>query len=211
MPLPMKLRTMAGGTGSSPSSASMSAAAAAISGAVSSKVPSRSSRTARIAPGSFTRPQVRRASPRSSLRNPRTENRGPRHEGVRASRRNRSDIVDLHSAIDLDPHLPARGLPGRIDASPDFRDLVEHRRDKFLAAESGVDRHQQYKVDLVQRVVEIIERGRRVEDQPGLASVIADERNGAVDVLRSFRVKADDSGPALAKSGTIRSTGFTMR
>ena len=53
--------------------------------------------------------------------------------------------------------------------------------------------------------------GWRVEHQAGLAAGVADQPERAVDVLGGLGWKVMTLAPALAKSGTMRSTGFTIR
>ena len=61
----------------------------------------------------------------------------------------------------------------------------------ILSAESRIDRHQQNDIDLVDHVVEPIERSGWIEHQPRLATGVADELDGPVDMLRSFGMKTD--------------------
>ena len=42
---------------------------------------------------------------------------------------------------------------------------------------------------------------RRIEDQTALAAGIADQRQAAIEMLGSFRMKGDDIGPGLGKIG----------
>ena len=66
-----------------------------------------------------------------------------------------------------------------------------------LATETGVDRHDQHKVELVEYVIEIVERRGRIEYKARFAAVLLDERNRAVDVLGRFRVERNDIGARL--------------
>jgi hypothetical protein len=68
---------------------------------------------------------------------------------------------------------------------------MQHAVDKTLAAKAGIDRHQQHHVDLVHHIFQAVQRGRRIEDQPGSATAIADVLESAVDVVAGFRVKGD--------------------
>src|SRR5690606_275281 len=83
--------------------------------------------------------------------------------------------------------------------------------DELLPAEAGVDAHQQDHVDLVHHVPEHIQRGRRIEYQPGFGAAIADQLQGSVDMVAGFRVEGDVTGPASRKSPMMRSTGRTIR
>ena len=75
--------------------------------------------------------------------------------------------------------------------------LVERRRDELLAAEARVHRHDQDHVDLVDHVIEPVERRRRIEHQAGLAAVLADQLDRAIDVLARFRMERDPGGAGL--------------
>ena len=86
----------------------------------------------------------------------RTEDRGAGDEGVGACARDRADIVDLDAAVDFQPNL-ATAARRSLDAPR----AASSRRDELLSAESGVHRHQQDHVDLVDHVVEPVERRRR--------------------------------------------------
>ena len=51
-------------------------------------------------------------------------------------------------------------------------------------------------------------RRGRIEHQPGLAAVVADQREAAVDVARCFRVKRDHIGAGLGERGDQRIDRF---
>ncbi|MNH27431.1 hypothetical protein D3C79_875430 [compost metagenome] len=72
---------------------------------------------------------------------------------------------------------------------------------KRLAAKAGVDRHQQDHVNFVHDVIQVAQRRRRVEYQTGLATVLFNQLNGAIDVFRGFRMERDVVG---ARGGEIR-------
>src|SRR5262249_49201 len=90
------------------------------------------------------------------------------------------NFVRLDSPVDREPDVLAQ----LVYALAHFGDLRQNRRDELLAAEAGVDRHQQHQIKLLERVVEERNRRRRIQHQPGLAAVLLDERDGAIDVLR---------------------------
>ncbi len=65
----------------------------------------------------------------------------------------------------------------------------------------GIHRHDQHQIELVDRVVEPVERGRRVEHEARLAAAFADEPDRAIDVLGGLRVKAHDRCARLREIG----------
>ena len=50
-------------------------------------------------------------------------------------------------------------------------------------------------------MLQAVQRRGRVEDEAGLAAVVADQLQRAVDVLAGFRMEADDVGAGLCKVG----------
>src|SRR5690606_32390791 len=77
--------------------------------------------------------------------------------------------------------------------------LVEGARDELLAAETGVDAHQQHHVDLVHHVLQAVQRGGRIEHQPRPGAAVLDQLQRAVDVLGGFRVEGDVAGAGFQK------------
>jgi hypothetical protein len=75
-------------------------------------------------------------------------------------------------------------------------DLGSTLVDELLAAEARIHRHQQHQIELVERVVQPVERRGRIEHQPGLAAMLADELDGAIHVLGRLGMKADVVAPA---------------
>ena len=55
----------------------------------------------------------------------------------------------------------------------------------------GIHGHQQHEVDLVEHVLEPIERRRRIEHEAALAAALANQLQRPVDVLARFGMKAD--------------------
>jgi hypothetical protein len=106
----------------------------------------------------------------------------------------------------------ATSRPAVVEVAPQGRDLVEDRRDEALAAEAGVDAHEQHHRDVAQHPADGLERGRRVEDDHRLLAELADRRDGAVQVRAGLDVDADQIGagagvladPAI---GAARSSG----
>src|SRR5579872_3544875 len=107
------------------------------------------------------------------------EDRRSCDEGVRARPRDRANVVHLHAPIDLEPHCPA----GRIDAPPGLGQLLQGGGNELLTPEPRIHGHDQHHVQLLQGVVEIVERRRRIEYQARLATVLAYELNGPIDVI----------------------------
>src|SRR6185369_4022046 len=67
--------------------------------------------------------------------------------------------------------------------------------------EAGVNRHDENEVQLVHDVVQPVQGRGRVQHQPGLAAVLADQAEGAVDVLAGLGVEADDVRARLGEVG----------
>ena len=67
----------------------------------------------------------------------------------------------------------------------------------FCPPKPGIHRHQQHEVELLERVIEIVERRRGIEHQARLAAVFADELDGAVDVFARFGMERDVGGAGL--------------
>ena len=95
-------------------------------------------------------------------------------------------IRSYYAPVDLQPDRPAT----RIDPATRLRQLAQCGVDEFLAAESRVDGHQQYQVDRVERVVQPVERRRRIEYEAGPAAAVADHLDGPVDVPARLRVES---------------------
>src|SRR5690606_10718945 len=64
-------------------------------------------------------------------------------------------------------------------------------------AKTGVHRHQQHHVDLVEYVFQVMQRRGRIEHQAGFAATVADHLQAAVDVLAGFRVEGNVGGTGL--------------
>jgi hypothetical protein len=117
------------------------------------------------------------------------------HEGVGAGIGHAADVVDLDAAVDLQPDVAAAG----VDELARRLDLAQRRVDEALAAEAGVDAHDQDQVDLVDRPLQHVERRGRVEHQPGLFALGLDELQRAVDVRAGVGVEAHQVGAGLAE------------
>src|SRR5690606_23542990 len=117
------------------------------------------------------------------------------HEGVGPGLRNLADVLGVDPAV----HFQTDITPAGVNQRSRLAQLVQGGGDELLPAEAGVDAHQQDHVDLVHHVPEHIQRGRRIEYQPGFGAAIADQLQGSVDMVAGFRVEGDVTGPRLQK------------
>ena len=78
------------------------------------------------------------------------ENRAAGDESVCAGGGASGGDGGRYAAVDLQP----RAALARIQKPPRGGDFFDHRRDKRLAAEAGIDRHQQNRVEFVERVIQ---------------------------------------------------------
>src|SRR5690606_10200806 len=100
------------------------------------------------------------------------ENRRAGDEYVSSGARNPADVVDLDAAVDLEAYRQS----GAIDDLASRFELANCRLDERLPAEARVYGHQQDEIELLEHVVEPIERGCRVQHEPRFAAVLADQR-----------------------------------
>src|SRR5690606_16158299 len=108
-------------------------------------------------------------------------------------------VVGLDAAIDLQVDgLAARVAPA-VDAGAGLGQFAQGVRDEGLAAKARVDRHQQDQIQAFHDMVQPFQRCGGVEHQPGAAAVVADQRQGAIDVAGCLGVKADDVRAGLGK------------
>src|SRR5580658_1514338 len=99
-------------------------------------------------------------------------------EGVGSSCGHARNVLHLDAAIDLETDVAsARGdeLPGALD-------LAQRRVDEALAAKARVDAHDEHQVDLVDHVLEHLQRSRRIEGEARLAVLRADQLQRAIDM-----------------------------
>src|SRR5256885_2357756 len=82
------------------------------------------------------------------------------------------------AAVNLDADLKVRLL----DHAAQAPDLLERCRDELLPAEAGVDGHDQNVVGELKRLLHVLQRGRGVDDYPGLRPALLDCRQSPVDV-----------------------------
>src|SRR5690554_5870103 len=187
-PLPTQLRTRSMPAGGRPRNISIWSTAAARSGTESTRVPSRSNITSCGRPPSNRRCRAVISALRLGQLGThlvdyrfvvrRIEDRRTGDEGVSAGFGNRTDILHIHTTVDLQADIPTTG----IDQSAGFTQLVEGPGDELLAAKAGVDAHQQHHVDLVHHVFQRVQRGRRIEYQSGLGTAILDQLQRAIHV-----------------------------
>src|SRR5574343_400216 len=180
MPLPTKLCTSAGVRCGAPISSSISRQASARSAMVSSRVPSRSKVTdwkcmsdlgQFAAQGTDDRIVAMRVAVLAGAIDGRTGD-----EGVDASAGDFGDVGSVHTTVDFQADAAAGLLLVGVELGAGLLGLGQRAGNEFLAAETGVHTHQQHDVDLVEHVVQVIERGCRVENQAALAAAIADQR-----------------------------------
>jgi hypothetical protein len=123
------------------------------------------------------------------------EDRAAGHEGVGAGVGHAADVVDLDAAVDLEPDV----APAGVDELARLLDLAQRAVDEALAAEAGVDAHDQHQVDLVDHPLQHVQRRRRVEHQPGLLAFGLDQLQRAVHVRAGVGVEAHQVGAGLAE------------
>ena len=86
-----------------------------------------------------------------------------------------------------------------IEQIADLADFHQRLRNKALAAEAGVHRHQQHHIQPVEHVFQHINRRGRIEHQACLAAQIFNQTQAAVDMAAGFGVESDDVGTGLGK------------
>jgi phosphoribosylaminoimidazole-succinocarboxamide synthase len=119
------------------------------------------------------------------------------HQGIGTSGNDLSSIVGLDPAINFQADVAA----GFVDDLAGLAQLVERGGDELLAAETGVDRHDEHQVDLVDDPVEHVQRRGRIEHQAGLAALFANQGQAAIDVPGRLGVKADHAGAGFREIG----------
>src|ERR1039457_5328093 len=119
------------------------------------------------------------------------------YESIHASFSHFANVGRAYAAVDFQTILKT----GCVDHLAYLARLVQYVGNEFLSAEAGVHRHQQHHIQFRQRVFQYLQRRGRVEHQTGLATAFLDQANGAVDMLRSLRVKSDVSRARLGEIG----------
>ncbi len=125
------------------------------------------------------------------------ENGAAGNESVGAGAGDLGDVVHLDAAVDFQPDI----APAAVDELARLSEFAEGGFDEALAAEAGVDRHQQHHVHLVDDMAQRVQRGGRVKHQPGAAAALADQLQRAVDVRGGFRVEGDVTGAGGGEIG----------
>src|SRR5262249_41630509 len=114
----------------------------------------------------------------------------PGHEHIGASASDLADVVDLHAPVDFEPNATT----ARIDTLTRLTQLAKRSWNELLSAESWIHRHDQHEIQLLERVVEIVQRRRGIEHEARLAAVLADQLDRAIDMFHRFGMKADERG-----------------
>jgi hypothetical protein len=127
----------------------------------------------------------------------RAVHRGTGHEDVRARVGAALDRLLVDPAVDLEPDL--RTALGHQGAGP--AQLGQHDIQEVLAAEARLHGHQQQHVDLGQQVLVRLDRGARVDGQPGTGARGAD---GAQRADRGADRLDVDGDVARARLGVLR-------
>ena len=76
-----------------------------------------------------------------------------------------ADVIDLDATVDLETDFPARARDHGVDAFARERELVQCLVDERLSRKARVHRHDQDDVELVENMIEAVERRRRVDRQ----------------------------------------------
>lgn len=86
---------------------------------------------------------------------------------------------------------------------PELPDLIHLALNELLATEAGVDRHDENEVHLVEDVLDSLQGGARVKDDPGIAAEIPDLVHNAMEVDGGglLGMDTDDVGTSLGKIG----------
>src|SRR5690606_9607957 len=122
-------------------------------------------------------------------------NGGAGNEGIGTSSGNLTNIVLVDATI----HFKTNVEVAVVDQATHFLEFLQRRRNEFLSAKTGIHRHQQHHVELVHHVFEAVGGGRRVQYQAGLATLAANQLQGAVDMVARFRVEGDVAGAGIGK------------
>ena len=124
-----------------------------------------------------------------------TERRGARHEHIRPGIDALPGDLCVDTAIDFEVDWPT----GLVDHLAHGLDLAKLAGDERLAAEPGVDGHDQHEIDLVDQVVEDFGGRRRIERDAGLLAQRLDRLHRAMRVGTRFGMDGDDVGTRCGK------------
>ena len=116
------------------------------------------------------------------------EDRGSRDEYVCAGFQRKVDIVELDAAVDLD----VCGQALLSDKCAGFSHFVKGLGHHFLAAEAGLDGHDQKHVNLVHVGGDVCERGLGFDGDSDLAVVLADLVDDSLGILGGLEVEGDE-------------------
>jgi hypothetical protein len=120
----------------------------------------------------------------------RAKDRGARHQQTGAGVDRRGGGFKVDAAVDFDLELhPARGTQSRAET-----DLLEHVRQKWLTAESGIDGHDQQNVEEADEGFDETHVRGRAHRETGPASGGANGAEGRGDIVIRLDVGGDRSG-----------------
>src|SRR5688572_22342055 len=108
----------------------------------------------------------------------RAVNRRAGDESISACTCNLRDVIHFYAAINLKKNLPTTFVY-TLAYGPEF---CQRFGDKLLAAETGIHRHDQHQVQLIQYMVQVTQGGSGIEHQARLASLLLDQPNRAIDM-----------------------------
>jgi hypothetical protein len=103
------------------------------------------------------------------------------------------DVVNLDTSINFKTAVQAVV----VDQFSCLAGLVQSTRNESLSAESGVHRHEEDNIKLIQNVLGDFQRSGRVENKSSLATSVLDKLKGTVNVACGFGVE-----------GNVRGTSF---
>ena len=108
-----------------------------------------------------------------------------------------ADRLVMDAAVDFNAEAELARLA-------DFREqfnFFEGRVDKGLTTKAGVHAHDQNMMNQWKNFIEGVDRGGRVYDHSGLASVRCDQMKGAIEMDADFLVDGDPSSAGFRESG----------
>src|SRR5215813_12426991 len=129
---------------------------------------------------------------------PAPENGRARHQHVGAGARAVACVFGSDAAVDLQ----VDGPPSNHGPHPP--DLLQHRRNEFLPAESRIDAHHQNQVEAVEHIHKLALRGVRGDRDAGFLAGGADELQRAVEMRTCLGMHGDDVGASLRESFDVR-------
>jgi len=112
------------------------------------------------------------------------------HEDVGAGPDDHGGVLHGHTAVDLDEGRKA----AVVDHSAQVADLLAGVGDEFLAAEAGVDAHDEDGVDVLEDIAEEFDGGMGVEGDAGFHAEGVDLLEVAVEMATGFEVNSKAIG-----------------